>query len=88
MYVSDSIENGVKNMRKNLEFRWDNSDFLKQYIPQTRFTDIRWEFTNADGKTFIVKGYGGKTGVRGAKEMGIRPERASSSLIKSSSTAS
>ena len=76
LYVSDSIENGVKNMRKNLEFRWDNSDFLKQYIPQTRFTDIRWEFTNADGKTFIVKGYGGKTGVRGAKEMGIRPQLA------------
>ena len=22
LYVSDSIENGVKNMRKNLEFRW------------------------------------------------------------------
>ena len=28
LYVSDSIENGVKNMRKNLEFRWENSDFL------------------------------------------------------------
>lgn len=23
LYVSDSIENGVKNMRKNLEFRWE-----------------------------------------------------------------
>lgn len=74
LYVSDSIENGVKNMRKNLEFRWDNSDFLKQYIPRIRFTDIRWEFENADGKLFIVKGYGAKTGVRGAKEMGIRPQ--------------
>jgi phage terminase large subunit-like protein len=76
LYVSDSIENGVKNMRKNLEFRWDNSDFLKQYVPQTRFTDIRWEFINADGKVFIVKGYGAKTGVRGAKEMGKRPQLA------------
>ena len=73
LYVSDSIENGVKNMRKNLEFRWDTSDFLQEYVPQTRFTDIRWEFTNADGKKFIVKGYGAKTGVRGAKEMGKRP---------------
>ena len=60
LYVSDSIENGVKNMRKNLEFRWENSDFLKQYVPTIRFTDIRWEWTNADGKTFIVKGYGAK----------------------------
>jgi predicted phage terminase large subunit-like protein len=76
LYVSDSIENGVKNMRKNLEFRWENSDFLKKYVPEIRFTDIRWEFKNADSKTFIVKGYGAKTGVRGAKEMGKRPQLA------------
>jgi predicted phage terminase large subunit-like protein len=76
LYVSDSIENGVKNMRKNLEFRWDNSEFLQKYIPKTRFTDIRWEFTNIQGITFIVKGYGAKTGVRGAKEMGVRPQLA------------
>jgi predicted phage terminase large subunit-like protein len=76
LYVSDSIENGVKNMRKNLEFRWDNSDFLKQFVVTTRFTDIRWEFINAEGKVFIVKGYGAKTGVRGAKEMGKRPQLA------------
>lgn len=76
LYVSDSIENGVKNMRKNLEFRYDNSEFLKQYVPVTKFTDIRWEFRNADGKVFIVKGYGAKTGVRGAKELGRRPQLA------------
>lgn len=74
LYVSDSIDNGVKNMRKNLEFRRDNSEFLLKYIPEVRFTDIRWEFRNADGGTFIVKGYGAKTGVRGAKEMGKRPQ--------------
>ncbi len=73
LYVSDSIENGVKNMRKNLEYRWENSEFLQKYVPRTRFTDIRWEFENADGKITIFKGYGGKTGVRGAKEMGQRP---------------
>jgi predicted phage terminase large subunit-like protein len=38
-----------------------------------KFTDIRWEFCNDDGNTFIVKGYGARTGVRGAKEMGTRP---------------
>ena len=73
LYVSDSIENGVKNMRKNLEYRWENSEFLQHYIPQTRFTDVRWEFRNRDGGVFIVKGYGAKTGVRGSKELGIRP---------------
>ena len=73
MYVSDSIENGVKNMRKNLEYRWENSDFLKHYIPYTRFTDVRWEFKNIAGKTLIIKGYGASTGVRGSKELGQRP---------------
>jgi phage terminase large subunit-like protein len=76
LYVSDSIENGVKNMRKNLEHRWHNSDFLRKYIPFTKFTDIRWEFRNVEGHTFVVKGYGAKTGVRGAKEMGVRPQLA------------
>jgi predicted phage terminase large subunit-like protein len=73
LYVSDSIENGVKNMRKNLEYRWQNSEFLQHYIPHTRFTDVRYEFTNLSGHKFIVRGYGAKTGVRGAKEQGQRP---------------
>ena len=73
LYVSDSIENGVKNMRKNLEYRWDNSDFLQHYIPNIRFTDVRWEFTNISGKKLIIKGYGCATGVRGSKELGQRP---------------
>ena len=76
LYVSDSIDNGVKNMRKNLEYRYDGSDFMKSYVPKIRFTDTRWEFNNVDGKKLIVKGYGAKTGVRGAKEMGKRPQLA------------
>ena len=73
LYVSDSIDNGVKKMRKSLEFRWENSDFLKQFIPEIRFTDIRWEFINADKKSFVVSGHGAKTGVRGTRENGSRP---------------
>lgn len=76
LYVSDSIENGVKNMRKNLEHRWENSEFLKRYIPVAKFTDIRWEFVNVEGHKLVFKGYGAKTGVRGAKEMGVRPQLA------------
>lgn len=74
LYVSDSIDNGVKNMRKNLEYRWDNSEFLKKYVPFARFTDIHWHFKNKAGKEFIVKGYGAKTGVRGTKANGKRPQ--------------
>ena len=60
LYVSDSIDNGVKNMRKNLEFRWENSSFLQKYVPHAKFTDIHWHFKNVSGKEFIVKGYGAK----------------------------
>ena len=74
IYVSDSIDNGVKSMRKNLEYRWENSEFLKKYIPTLKFTDIRWQFNNIAGNTFVVKAYGAKTGIRGTKEMGKRPQ--------------
>ena len=60
LYVSDSIDNGVKNMRKNLEYRWENSPFLQKFVPMAKFTDIHWHFKNKAGKEFIVKGYGAK----------------------------
>lgn len=73
MYISDTMENGVKSMRNNLEFRWNNSDFLQKYVPHAKFTDVRWEFTNVDGKRLTVRGFGATTGVRGFKEYGERP---------------
>ncbi len=102
LYISDSIENGVKNLRRNVEFRYANSEFLQKLIPNRKimvgnsrantyvdvedydkmddaerggrkFTDIRLEFENHRGDRLVVKGYGAKTGVRGAKEMGQRP---------------
>ncbi len=73
MYISDTMENGVKSMRNNLEFRWNNSDFLQKYVPEAKFTDVRWEFTNADGKNIAFRGFGATTGVRGFKEYGKRP---------------
>ena len=73
IYVSDSIENGVKKMRKSLEYRWQNSPFLQEFIPSIRFTDVRWEFFNKLGKSFVVSGYGAKTGVRGTRENNSRP---------------
>ncbi len=73
IYVGDSMDNGVKNLRKNLEFRRESSEFLMEYIPEISFTDIEWNFYNKEGKRFVVKGYGAKSGVRGAKSMGKRP---------------
>lgn len=60
LYVSDSIDNGVKKMRKSLEYRYNNSEFLQLMIPDIKFTDIRWEFINADKRSFVVSGHGAK----------------------------
>ena len=50
IYVSDSMENGAKSARKNIEFRYERSDFLKKYIPEAKFTDAYLEFTNTKGE--------------------------------------
>lgn len=73
-YITDSIDNGVVNMKRNLEFRWQNSEFLQQMIPKTILTENRWEFINIQGKRVIIKGYGIATGVRGTKEQAKRPK--------------
>ena len=33
VYIGDSIENGVKSLRKNIEYRYQNSEFLQKLIP-------------------------------------------------------
>jgi predicted phage terminase large subunit-like protein len=73
LVVCDSMDNGIKNLRNNIEHRFENSDFLKKYITKTRFTDSRLEFTNAEGKQLCIRGFGVLTGVRGFKEYGERP---------------
>ena len=73
MYISDTMDNGVKSMRNQLQFRWENSDFLRKYVPKAYFTDVRWEFENLDGKKCVFRGFGASTGVRGFKEYGERP---------------
>lgn len=74
IYVSDSMENGVKNMRKNLENRYNNSEFLQEMLPKVNFTDNCMEFTNKDGHQLVVNGYGACTGIRGTKKLGTRPQ--------------
>ena len=73
IYVSDSMENGVKSARKNVEFRYNNSDFLKEWIPVAKFTDNYLEFENKEGHKLGCKMFGAKTGLRGTKIFGKRP---------------
>lgn len=73
LYVSDSMDNGVKKMRRSMEGRWHASPFLQKYVPKAKFTDTIWDFTNASGNRFVVTGHGAQTGVRGTRENGSRP---------------
>ena len=73
IYVSDSMDNGVKSARRSIEFRYNNSEFLQQWIPDATITDNYLEFTNAEGHRLGVKMFGAKTGLRGTKIFGKRP---------------
>jgi predicted phage terminase large subunit-like protein len=73
IYVSDSMENGVKSLRKNMEFRYDSSEFLQEWLPIANFTDNYIEFQNREGHRFGLKMFGAKTGLRGTKIFGKRP---------------
>ena len=73
IYVSDSMDNGVKSARKNIEFRYHNSEFLKYWLPKYKFTDNYIEFENRNGHLLGCKMFGAKTGLRGTKIFGKRP---------------
>lgn len=76
MYVGDTMDNGCKNLRANIEHRYRNSEFLQKFIPKVKFTDVEIEFTNVEGHQFCVRMFGASTGVRGFKKYGQRPQLA------------
>lgn len=73
LYISDSMENGVKSVRNSIEFRYNNSEFLQEWIPKARFTQNYLEFTNKAGKSIGVKMFGATSGIRGTKIFNKRP---------------
>lgn len=78
IYVGDSMENGVKALRRGLEHRHANSQFLQKYLPlkHCKYTDAYIEFTNIDGRKTGVRLMGAKTGIRGIRILGRRPQLA------------
>lgn len=73
IYVSDSMDNGVKSARKNIEFRYNQSDFLREWLPHAKFTDNYLEFRSKEGNILGCKMFGASTGIRGTKIFGKRP---------------
>ena len=73
IYVSDTVENGVRTMTEAMRFTHENSEFLKKYIPDCKFNDTRWVLTNLDDESLVVRCYGAEAGIRGAREQNERP---------------
>lgn len=73
LYISDSMDNGVKSARKSIEFRYNNSEFMQNWVPNAHFTENYLEFENKSGKLLGVKMFGAKSGIRGTKIFGKRP---------------
>jgi len=73
LYISDSMENGVKSARNSIEFRYNNSEFMQYWVPEARFTENYLEFKNRSGHQFGVKMFGAKSGIRGTKIFNKRP---------------
>lgn len=80
IYVGDTVDNGVKSLRKNLEFRYNNSQLLQEILPGARFRDNYIEFPDVSGKDsrgpFGLKMFGAATGLRGTKIFNGRPRLA------------
>ena len=74
LFIGDSLENGCRNMRRNMENRYNTSEFLQQYLPKARFTDTMIEFTNVEGKQFAIRLAGAQQSIRGTRYLNKRPE--------------
>lgn len=74
LYISDSMDNGVKKMKRSLQHRWDKSSFLQEFVPRIKLTEDIWEFWNKEGVKLVFTGHGAKTGIRGTRENNTRPQ--------------
>ena len=76
IYISDTIENGVRSLKKNMSARYYKSDFLQEYIPEVTFNQTEIYMTNIDGVSTGIRMFGAQSGLRGVKIFGKRPQLA------------
>ena len=74
LYISDSIDNGVKTLKRGLGDLYESSDFLREMIPHYHNTEQEHIFTNANGKKSYMNCFGILGGIRGQQRQGRRPQ--------------
>lgn len=73
IYVSDTMDNGVKSAKNNIEFRFNNSEFMHKWVRKAIFQEGYMEFLGVKNNRLAVKMYGAMSGIRGTKIYAKRP---------------
>lgn len=73
IFVGNAMDKGVAQLRKNLELKYNNSQFLKHWIPNATFRDDHCILINRDGHRFAMQMYGAQSSVRGSRDGSSRP---------------
>lgn len=76
LYISDSVDNGVKTLKRGLGDTYDASDFLREMIPHYHNTEQEHIFTNSNGVKSYLNCFGILGGIRGQQRKGMRPQLA------------
>lgn len=73
IFVGNSMDKGVAQLRKNMELKYENSSFLKYWIPDATFRDDHMILVNRDGHRFAMNMFGAQSSVRGTRDGSNRP---------------
>lgn len=74
LYVSDSIDNGVKTLKRGLLDTYESSELLQELIPNYHNTEQEHIFTNSSGVKSYMNCFGILGGIRGQQRNGMRPQ--------------
>jgi len=73
IFIGNSMDKGVAQLRKNLELKYNNSKFLQHWIPDATFRDDYIILINRNGHRFFMNMYGAQSSVRGSRDGSHRP---------------
>ena len=74
--VFDTMENGAKTCRQNLEFKYNHSPYLQSLFEDVKFTENKIWFKNKNKGELTIRLFGADSGVRGVRMQGDRPQLA------------